>query len=59
MKTRKKLIMYKLHHPTPDIDRIYVQRKEDEAFYKLKGHIRERKSILQNVCTQNTQKTSL
>jgi hypothetical protein len=27
-KTRKKLTMYKMHHPKADIDRLYVKRKE-------------------------------
>jgi hypothetical protein len=27
-KTRKMLIMYKVHHPKADIDRLYVKRKE-------------------------------
>jgi len=27
-KTRKMLIMYKMHHPKADIDRLYVKRKE-------------------------------
>jgi hypothetical protein len=29
-KTRKKLTMYKMHHPKADIDRLYVKRKERE-----------------------------
>ena len=40
-KTRKMLIMYKMHHPNADIDRLYVKRKEGgrglvqiEAAYK-------------------------
>jgi hypothetical protein len=40
-KTRKKLKMYKMHHPKADIDRLYVKRKEGgrgllqvEAAYK-------------------------
>jgi hypothetical protein len=40
-KTRKILIMYKMHHPKADIDRLYVKRKEGgrglvrvEAAYK-------------------------
>jgi hypothetical protein len=40
-KTRKILTMYKMHHPTFDIDRIYAKRKEEgrgliqvEAAYK-------------------------
>jgi len=40
-KTRKMLTMYKMHHPKPDIDRLYVKRKEGgrglvqvEAAYK-------------------------
>ena len=27
-KTRKMMIMYKMHHPKADIDRLYVKRKE-------------------------------
>ena len=40
-KTRKMLTMYKMHHPSADIDRLYVKRKEGgrglvqiEAAYK-------------------------
>ena len=40
-KIRKMLTMYKMHHPKPDIDRLYVKRKEGgrglqqlEAAYK-------------------------
>jgi len=27
-KTRKKLTMYKMHHPKADLDRLYIKRKE-------------------------------
>jgi hypothetical protein len=50
-KTIKMLTMYKMHHPKPDIDRLYVKRKEGEDWCKSKRHIKQKQLILPNTLT--------
>ena len=51
-----------MHHPKADTrgDRLHVKKQEEEQrCYKLKRHTEQRELILQNICTQNINKTSL
>jgi hypothetical protein len=46
--------MYKMHHPEADMDGLCVKKKgeEEEACHKLKQHIKQRQSIMQNILTK-------